>query len=464
MAANSNPAPSLFIKTVCVGGVFSRIPYPSSEVAFPGNIFSQSDTFNFQTLPTFSSAIRKLMLDEDIALVFIDADEEDLIELMEFIEDVRNIRPIIPIITFSARADDQMQYLLRGGADWHFIKGAKEISQLGQEIDRHVLGWGGKQSDTARGHRHGPRIISKVNPYVVGRPLTAQSESLFFGREDVFFWIRDNLLVSSQPNPLLLFGSRRIGKSSVLYQIIAGKRGRFLRENSARPLIPVYIDLQRFSGSSTVEWLLRLAREIYKQAAAYNILPTPPEVRVNGDSPFLILERTFDRLEAALPENGLLLLAIDELEQLREDCEAGNLDSAVLPFFRSQIQHRTGIAFLLSGSEGLLDLYWTSIMNLTAIRELGPLSLDETVALVREPVDGWVHYEEAAVNLIWSTTKGHPYHIQVICHRLLSLIMDQHRADLTITEADVEYILNDLRPVSLILPLPQLERVEGGPT
>ncbi|MFO7662448.1 MAG: hypothetical protein R6X18_07625 [Chloroflexota bacterium] len=402
-------------------------------------------------------------MDESIALVFIDADDEDLVDLLEFIEDVRKIRPNLPLVTFTARADDKMRYLLRGGVTWHFTKGSKATARLSQEIDRHVLNPSDRQPNSANDRNGRSLTKSWVNPYVVGRPLTGHSESLFIGRGEVFSWIGENFSADLQPNPLLLFGSRRIGKSSVLYQIVAGKRGRFIRENPARPLFPVYIDLQRFSGSPTSEWLLRFAREIYKQAAPINLLPTPPEIRVNGESPFLILERTFDRLEAALPKNGLLLLAIDELEQLREGCEAGKLDPAILPFLRSQIQHRTGIAFLFSGSEGLLDPYWAPIMNLAVIRELGPLSYDETVALVKEPVTDWICYDEGAVDMIWKATLGHPYQVQVICHRLISLIKNEHRSDQIISVADVDFILNDLRSVSLILPLQPLVSAEGEP-
>jgi hypothetical protein len=463
MAAISKPAPGLPIYTVCVGGAFSRIPISASEAAFPASIFSQTEMFNFLPLPSFSSAIRRLKLDENIALVFIDADDGDLVDLLEFIEEVRQIRPVLPLITFTARADDKMRYLLRGGVNWHFTKGSKATARLSREIDRHVLNRSERQPNSAKDLTRRSLASSWVNPYIVGRPLSGRSESLFTGRGEVFSWIGENLLANLHPNPLLLFGSRRIGKSSVLYQLVAGKHGRFIREDPSRPIIPVYIDLQRFSGSPTSEWLLRFAREIYKQAAPVNLTPTPPEVRVNGESPFLLLERTFDRLEAAQPENGLLLLAIDELEQLKEDCEAGNLDPAVFPFLRSQIQHRTGIAFLFSGSEGLLGSYWAPIMNLAAIRELGPLSYDETVALVREPVTDWIRYDEAAIDRIWHATLGHPYQVQVICHRLLSLIKDEHRSDLTISVANVDFILNDLRSVSPILPLQQLASVGGEP-
>jgi hypothetical protein len=284
---------------------------------------------------------------------------------------------------------------------------------------------------------------------------------LFTGRVDVFDWIEENLFSDPHPNALLLYGQRRIGKTSVLYQVVGGRRGGPLRENLDRPVFPVYIDLQRFAGSPTEEWLLRLAREIYKQTIHFNFLPTPPEGRFNVESPYLIMERTLDRLEEALLPNGLILLAVDELEQLRLDQASGHLDSSLLPFLRSQIQHRRGITFLFCGAEGLLDSYWHPIVNLAATRELGPLTRSETDSLVRKPLAGRANYDDRAVNRIWQETSGHPYHIQVICHRLVSRLNENHGRDRVVTENDVEWVIAEITKLNLLTPLQQPVILEG---
>ena len=61
------------------------------------------------------------------------------------------------------------------------------------------------------------------NPSVVGRPLTGASAALFVGREDVFAWLAENLAAGGPPNALLLYGERRIGKTSTLYQLVEGE-------------------------------------------------------------------------------------------------------------------------------------------------------------------------------------------------------------------------------------------------
>jgi len=179
-----------------------------------------------------------------------------------------------------------------------------------------------------------------VNPYVVGRPLTGASAALFVGREDVFAWLAENLAAGGPPNALLLYGERRIGKTSTLYQLVEGERGRPLRTGLGRRLLPAYVDLQRLAGCRTDEWLRRLARDIYRQVAQQRPTRAMPRGRAGDDSAYAAFDRALDHLETHLPAGDLILLAIDELEQMRAGIDAGLLDEAVAPFLRSQVQHR----------------------------------------------------------------------------------------------------------------------------
>lgn len=450
MAATPKNSTIINRRTLCVGGAFSGDLSNVPAGVFPANLFSLTGYFTYKTELSFASACRLVNQDDSLELLFVDTDGEDLSTLAQFIVEVRKSRPNLPIVLFSARTDNRTRHLLRAGADWHFTKGAKTIARLGAAVDRHLF----RQTlPIIELKERVEPFAPLVNPYIVGRPLTKTAESLFTGRADTFAWIGENLFADPHPNALLLYGRRRIGKTSVLYQVIGGRHARFLRENTGRPVYPVYIDLQRLAGSPTEEWLFRFAREIYRQAGPYHFLPAPPENRANGESPFMVVERILDRLEEALPPSGLLLLAVDELEQLRMDCETGHLDSSVLPYLRSQIQHRTGIAFLFSGSDGLLDPYWKPFLNLAAVRELGPLTLAETEKLVREPLAGRVVFDDPAVARIWQETKGHAYHIQVICHRLVSWLNENHRSNRLITEDDIAHVIDEINRFNILTPL-----------
>jgi hypothetical protein len=288
-----------------------------------------------------------------------------------------------------------------------------------------------------------PATTPVSNPYVVGRPLTGASASLYVGREETFSWLEENLVGTARPNALLLYGQRRIGKTSTLYQVTEGERGKGLRNARERSLLTAYFDLQRLAGRPTDEWLRRLARDICNRVNTSMLARSVPDSPTAGETAYAAFDRCLDRLEQTLPPDHLILLAIDELEQIRAGIDAGTLDLDVLSFLRSQIQHRERIVFLLCGSRALLDGFWNPIIDLTARLELNCLDFEQTALLVRRPVAGVLDYEDSAVAAIWQHTAGHPFHVQTICHRLVSLINRRHSRDL-IRARDVEHVIRQL--------------------
>lgn len=281
-----------------------------------------------------------------------------------------------------------------------------------------------------------------ANPYVVGRPLTGASAALFVGRGDVFAWLAENIVGAARPNALLLYGRRRIGKTSTLYQLVEGDRGRPLRQGD-RPLKTAYVDLQRLAGRPTDEWLRRLARDICNRINTSMLDRSVPDSPVAGESAYAAFERCLDRLEQTLPADELILLAIDELEQLRAGIAAGTLSVELLPFLRSQIQHRARIIFLLCGSPDLLDEFWRPIVDLTARHQLETLSYEETMLLIRRPVEGVLTFEPAAEEAIWQLSGGHPFLVQTVCHRLVSLVNRRH-THAAIQSQDVETVMRQI--------------------
>lgn len=288
----------------------------------------------------------------------------------------------------------------------------------------------------------GSAATRRANPYVVGRPLTGASAGLYFGREEVFDWLAENLSGAGQPNALLLYGRRRIGKTSTLYQLVEGERGRTLRHDYARPLVTAYIDLQRLAGRPTDEWLRLLARDICRRVNTSSLERSVPDSGLPGETAYAAFDRCLDRLEQTTPGDSLILLAVDEFEQIQSGIAAGSLDAAVLPFLRSQIQHRRRVAFLICGAHGLLDPFWRPITDLTARYELGPLSAEQAEALIRRPVADGLTYDDAAIEMIWRATGGHPFLIQTLCHRLVSRI--NRRGQANISAEDVAQVMDYL--------------------
>ncbi|MGB3061134.1 MAG: hypothetical protein WBE17_15480, partial [Anaerolineae bacterium] len=82
------------------------------------------------------------------------------------------------------------------------------------------------------------------NPYIVGPPI--EDRALFFGREDVFDYVRSGLATRADNVTLVLYGGRRTGKTSVLRQIQRGRLGT--------TFAPVYVDMQVMAEVDTHEF------------------------------------------------------------------------------------------------------------------------------------------------------------------------------------------------------------------
>lgn len=275
------------------------------------------------------------------------------------------------------------------------------------------------------------------NPYVVGKPLTPASESLYVGREDVFLWIEENLLGKTQPHTLILYGQRRMGKTSTLYQLVGGQRGQTIREYPAYPIYPVYIDLQSLAGCNTSEFFERMGQTISRNLAKRDIMLSLPQTWSTNGTIYSEFDALLDQVENAMPENGLLVLIMDELEQLQVSVDNGRLSSDIFPYLRSLMQHRSKLTFILAGTNQLVEDYWSIIFHVGISREIMPLGRDDIEILIREPVAPMIQYDDLAVDTIWLSTRGHPYFTQLICHRLISATNLEGRRSKMITIANV---------------------------
>ena len=142
-----------------------------------------------------------------------------------------------------------------------------------------------------------------------------------------------------------------------------------------------------------------------------------PEIEKRAN---LIGRSVRDEVENALPENGKLILIIDELDHLRVLIEEGWVSYDLLAYLRSLMQHRSRIAFVLGGTNRLADEFWRLLFNAGEVRELGPLTKRQTEQLIREPAQPQIQFEDLVVEQIWRLTGGHPYLTQLVCNRLLT--------------------------------------------
>jgi hypothetical protein len=271
------------------------------------------------------------------------------------------------------------------------------------------------------------------SPYIIGVPLTEQQE-IFVGRADISARIEQLLLDRRRP-PLLLYGQRRVGKTSLLNNL-----GRLLPST----IIPLFVDLQGPASRARDDagFLYNVARSIERSAPRQRdfVLPTLSRQALAAD-PFTRFEEWLDEIEAALADN-LALLMLDEFEVLAGALAGGRFDEeAVLGMLRHLIQHRARFKVLLSGSHTLGEFQrWSSYLINVQVVHIGTLNEAEARQLIEWPVQNFaLRYEPAASRRVLDLTRGHPFLVQLLCAEIVALKNEQPPTSRRLaSEADVE--------------------------
>jgi hypothetical protein len=257
------------------------------------------------------------------------------------------------------------------------------------------------------------------SPYVIGVPLTERQE-IFVGRTDVSARIEQLLLDRRRP-PLLLYGQRRTGKTSLLNNL-----GRLLPTT----IVPLFVDLQGPASlaSDHAGLLYNVARAMIDWASRQRDLVLPPLAReALADDPFTRFDEWLNAVEASL-EGSTALLLLDEFEALDGAITRGRFEEeAVLGTLRHWIQHRPRFKVLISGSHTLDEVQrWASyLINVQTVR-ISYLKKDEARQLVERPVAGFaLRYEPEASQRVLELTRGHPFLVQLLCAEIVALKNEQ---------------------------------------
>ena len=273
------------------------------------------------------------------------------------------------------------------------------------------------------------------NPYIFSVPLNDQQD-LFVGRVDIAARIEQLLLDRRRP-PLLLYGQRRMGKTSLLRNL-----GRLLPGT----IVLLFVDGEGIAGASNFgDFLYGVTQAMVRSAEHHRGLRLP---RANYDMcqarPFGYFNDWLDEIESAMTAQGYstALLALDEFESLDTISDQGRFEARdVLRTLRHLVQHRPRFKVLLAGSHTLEEFrHWATYLINMQIIKISYLQAEDTIALIERPIEHFpLCYEPAASQLIARLTRGHPHLVQLLCYEVVELknrrAVDQRRL---VTPADVE--------------------------
>jgi hypothetical protein len=253
------------------------------------------------------------------------------------------------------------------------------------------------------------------NPYVIGVPLTAEQE-IFVGRTDISARIEQLLLDRRRP-PLLLYGQRRMGKTSLLNNL-----GRLLPST----VVPLFVDLQGPASRANDEagFLYYLAKSMGASARRQRGLALPELDRATVErDPFIVFDEWLVALEQ-LVGGGTALLMLDEFEVLDRAFQRGRFDEErILGMLRHIIQHRPRLKVLLAGSHGLDEFRrWSSYLINTQVVQISYLGVEEARKLIEQPIRQFdLRYTPEAGARVFALTRGHPFLVQLLCAEIVAL-------------------------------------------
>ncbi len=250
------------------------------------------------------------------------------------------------------------------------------------------------------------------NPFIVGNPV--RGRTMFFGRESEFELVRKRFTGSETSGLLIFCGERRSGKTSILFQIMDGRLGP--------EFIPILIDMQSMAIQSEVEFLTRVAQEIYTTAGLTT--RAPAAVLAEATNPPDTFYRLVCEAIAATPGRKLVLL-FDEYELFENKIDAGALSSDVLQVLASLMEHQS-VFIIFTGSQNLEDRrreYWR-LLGRSLYRTISYLERSDALNLIQRPVAGEVTYGEGIVESIYRLTAGQPFYTQAVCQNLVDRLND----------------------------------------
>ena len=265
----------------------------------------------------------------------------------------------------------------------------------------------------------------KFNPYVAGAPV--MNDDMFFGRRQLV----DRILQTIHNNSLLLYGERRIGKTSIQHQL---KRRLLEIDDPHFTFHPVYIDLQ---GTPQEQFFWTIAKDIVDELA-----PNLAGLEITGSTSAnygyreLIgdLRTVIRHLQERSSKTAKLVLLIDEVDELNE--------------YDPRINQRLRSLFMKNFAENLVAVVsgveikkrWeregSPWYNFFEEIEVRPFDEQEARDLIRKPIEGIFRADADVVQRIITLTGGRPYLIQKLCVALVTRLHEQRRRRMTVADVD----------------------------
>lgn len=274
-----------------------------------------------------------------------------------------------------------------------------------------------------------------INPYIIGDPVIGKQ---FVGRKDIINRLEELWVSTSQLQSVVLFGHRRMGKTSIL---------RNISTRLDEKVKLAYVNLLTVGNSiqGVGEVLMAIADSL---SDTLQIPPPDDESLIN--LPYRTFERYLKQIETQLGDTGLII-ALDEFEQIEELIKSDRIPKDFMGVLRGMVQMSPKIAFALAGlhtleemTEDYFNPFFASIIPI----RVSFLERATCRYLLANPSEDFpLDYKPDALDYIYDLTAGQPYLVQLIGFLLVRRYNDQvfelgNNRDPMFTIADVDGIIN----------------------
>lgn len=271
-------------------------------------------------------------------------------------------------------------------------------------------------------------IVNKYNPYIAGSPI--RNEEMFFGREKLLKRILNTL----HNNSLMVYGQRRIGKTSLQHQL---KRRLENLQDPEFDFIPVMIDLQ---GTSEERFFHTLMEEILEVCRPRLDISRSFRIRekrgaYSGRDFSRDLKELLAILSAQTDKKLKLVLLMDEVDEMNKYSEQVNqkLRSVFMKTFAESLVAVMSGAYLKKTWESEGSPWYNFFEEI----EVPPFEREDAVRLICQPVAGIFSYEEKAIRKIIEYSACKPYIIQRFCINAINRIIEHKRRRVTVEDVEV---------------------------
>ena len=276
-------------------------------------------------------------------------------------------------------------------------------------------------------------VERRFNPYISGEPV--RQPAMFFGRDELLRRIFNAL----HQNSIMIHGQRRMGKTTLLYQLAEMLRQA---DDPEWAFIPVYMDLE---GTSQSRFFYALMDAIWGALQAY-ALDNSPRLAFFGSTPEDYTDREFTAdlrlaldsvIEVVAPRKARVILLLDEMDVVSAYDTV--VQQQLRRIFMSPLAANLGAVVAgiqISKTWDRLESPWYNMFN-----EI-PLELftdEQARELLVEPVRGVYEWEPAAIEFVVQQSEGYPHRLQQYALEAVNQMLAANRQQITLDDVQAAH-------------------------